>query len=202
VVRKIAAERGAPLTQVSEPVRDYVVGLKGMHQRVNATIALQALTAAGIQIAPEHLAEGLRTVSWPARFQDTGRGFILDGAHNPDAARRLAQTWREEYGHRRAEVIAGIVQDKDARGICAELAPITERFTVVPVRSPRAGPVEPVLEIARAFRPSRECASLEQAIATTPRGEIPALITGSFFLMGEALVVLGLAEGEQEISAQ
>ncbi|MGA3170074.1 MAG: folylpolyglutamate synthase/dihydrofolate synthase family protein [Chthoniobacteraceae bacterium] len=202
VVRKIAAERGAALTQVSEPVWDYAVSLKGAHQRVNAAMALRALEAAGMQIAPEHLAEGLRTVSWPARFQDTGRGFVLDGAHNPDAARRLAQTWRGEYGDRRAEVILGIVRDKDARGICAELAAIAEKFTIVPVRSPRAGPVEAVLEIARSFRPSRECATLDEAIATTPRGQIPGLITGSFFLMGEALVALGLAGGEREISAQ
>ena len=65
-----------------------------------------------------------------------------------------------------------------------------------------AGPVEELLEIAQAWRPCRVCGSLDEAIATTPRGETPALITGSLFLMGEALVSLGLAEGEQEISAQ
>jgi hypothetical protein len=62
--------------------------------------------------------------------------------------------------------------------------------------------VEELLKIAAAWRPSRVCGSLEEAIAAAPRGETPALITGSLFLMGEALVSLGLAEGQREISAQ
>jgi dihydrofolate synthase/folylpolyglutamate synthase len=202
VVAEVATERQAPLIKVSEPVADFTVGLDGAHQRVNAAVALRALEAAGIPVAREHLAEGLKRVEWPARFQDTGKGFILDGAHNPHAARRLVETWREKYGPRRTEVILGIVRDKDARGICAELAALAENFAIVPVRSPRAGPVEELLETARAFRPCRVCRSLDEAIATTSRGEVPALITGSLFLMGEALVSLGLAEGDQEISAQ
>jgi len=62
--------------------------------------------------------------------------------------------------------------------------------------------VEELREIAAAWRPSRACGSLEEAMATVKKGETPALIVGSLFLVGEALVLLGLAEGEQEISAQ
>lgn len=202
VVAAVAEERGARLVTVSEPEREYAVGLKGAHQGINAAVALRALEAAGIAVSAEHVAEGLRSVSWPGRFQDTRLGFILDGAHNPEAARRLVETWREEYGAGRTRVILGVVREKEARGICAELAAVAEEFVIVPVRSPRARPVEELLEIARALRPSRACGSLEEAIATTPRREPPALITGSLFLVGEALVLLGMAEGEQEISAQ
>jgi len=205
VVAEVAAARGARLIEVSEPERECAVGLKGAHQRINAAVALRALEAARLGVGPEHLAEGLRRVSWPGRFQyatQDGRGFILDGAHNPEAARRLAQTWREEYGTRRTEVILGVMRDKDARGICAELAAVAQEFAIVPVRSPRAGPVEELLETAGEWRPCRVCVSLVEAMATARRAETPALITGSFFLIGEALVLLGLAEGEQEISAQ
>jgi dihydrofolate synthase/folylpolyglutamate synthase len=202
VMGQVAAERGAPLIEVREPARDFEVGLKGAHQRINAAVALRALEAAGLHIAPEHLARGLRSVTWPGRFQDTGHGFILDGAHNPEAAKRLVETWREQYGDRRTQVILGIVQDKDARGICAELAAVAEEFIVVPVRSPRAGPVEELIEIAREWRPTRAYGSLDEAIQSAPRGATPAMITGSLFLMGEALALLGLAEEAQEISAQ
>ncbi|HEX4086424.1 MAG TPA: folylpolyglutamate synthase/dihydrofolate synthase family protein [Chthoniobacteraceae bacterium] len=202
VIGRVAAERESPLIAVSEPVADMEIGLKGSHQCLNAAVALHALEAAGIAISHGQALEGLRMLHWPARFQDTGRGFILDGAHNPEAAARLVQTWREEYGGRRAEIIVGIVRDKDARGICAELAAIAGRFTVVPVPGPRGGSVQELMEIAGALRPTRACASLAEAIATTPREEMPALIAGSFFLMGEALVALGLAKEPQEISAQ
>jgi dihydrofolate synthase/folylpolyglutamate synthase len=168
-------------------------------------VALRALEAAGIEVKPEHLEEGLGRVCWPARFQYAERGghaFILDGAHNPEAASRLVETWQEEYGERKTEVILGVVRDKDARGICAELATIADEFTIVPVRSPRGGTVEDLQKIAAARRPCRACGSLEEAIGTARIRQTPTLITGSLFLMGEALVALGLAEGEQEISAQ
>jgi dihydrofolate synthase/folylpolyglutamate synthase len=169
---------------------------------MNAAVALRTLEAAGLNIPPPIISCALRDVQWPARFQDTGHGFILDGGHNPEAAQRLVQTWRELYGDRKTEVILGIVRDKDAQGVCAQLATIAERFTVVPVRSPRAGNVDDLLAITSPLRPSRICASLAEAIASTPRTDPPALITGSLFLMGEALVLLGLAEPGQEISAQ
>ena len=184
---------------------DHAVALKGAHKRLNAALVGQTLVAAGLNLRPECVAEGLKSVIWPARFQHTAVGnreFILDGAHNPEAARRLAETWREEYGERKPGVILGIVRDKDAGGICAELAAVARSFTVVPVRSPRGGPAEGLAEIAGQWRPCRVCQSLEEAIATATPGETPTLITGSLFLMGEALVALGLAEGEREISAQ
>jgi dihydrofolate synthase/folylpolyglutamate synthase len=156
------------------------LALKGAHQRINAAVALQTLEVAGLRFTPEHLAEGLRSVHWPGRFQDTQRGFI-----------------------QRIPVILGVLQDKDARGICAELAQIAEEFLIVPVRSPRAWPLEELQQIAAEWRPSRAVVSLKDAIeiARLP-GDTPALITGSLFLIGETLVLLGLAEGGQEISAQ
>jgi dihydrofolate synthase / folylpolyglutamate synthase len=202
VIAEVAGARGAELIIVREPVEGFSVGLKGKHQRMNAAVAVRAMEAAGLEIGLEEIAEGLRTVRWPGRFQDTGRGFILDGAHNPDAAERLAETWREEYGERRTGVILGILQDKDAAGICAGLAAVAEEFVIVPVRSPRTRPVDELQEIAADWRPSRACASLEEAMASTRGGAAPALVAGSLFLVGEALVLLGLAEGEQEISAQ
>jgi dihydrofolate synthase/folylpolyglutamate synthase len=201
-VASVARERGAPLIVVSAPESTVPVTLKGPHQRLNAAIALRALEAAGIIVPSEYLAEGLRRVNWPGRFQDTGKGFILDGAHNPDATARLVETWREIHGTSRTVVILGTVRDKDSAGICASLAAIAENFVVVPVPGPRGTPAEELLKIAEAWRPSRLCLSLDEAIATTPRGDVPTLITGSLFLMGQALVSLGLAEGEPEISAQ
>ena len=202
VVAEVAKERGAPLVEVSQPVRNFSVPLTGVHQRINVAVALRALESAGISVAAQHVVEGLGQVNWPARFQDTGKGFILDGAHNPEAAHRLVETWHGLYGTARTDVILGVVRDKDAEGICEELAVLAEDFTLVPVRGPRGGPVEDLLEIAQVWRPSRVCRSLDEAIAITPYRNVPAVITGSLFLMGEALVSLGLAEGEQELSAQ
>jgi dihydrofolate synthase/folylpolyglutamate synthase len=204
VIAEVAAERGSQLIQVSEPAPERRAGLKGAHQQLNAVVALCAIEAAGLHmsISPDRIVEGLRAVNWPGRFQDTQQGFILDGAHNPEAAQCLAETWREEYGGQQTQVILGVLQDKDAAGICSALAPIAEQFIIVPVKSPRSRPPEEMLQIAAAFRPSRSCPSLGEAISSARLREPPTLIAGSLFLVGEALVLLGLSDGEQEISAQ
>ena len=112
------------------------------------------------------------------------------------------ETWREEFGERKTAVILGMVRDKDPRGICSELAAVTENFMIVPVRSPRGGGTGELQEVAASFRPSRTYGSLQEAIAAAPHGEVPVLITGSLFLIGEALVCLGMADQEREVSAQ
>ena len=202
ILTAIAQERNAPLDFVTLPEHRRALALEGSHQQLNAAVARRALQAAGFEIPEEKIAEGLREVRWPGRFQRCGARFILDGAHNPEAARQLARTWRESFGARRTTVILGILQDKDARGICAELAPMAEAFAIVPVRSPRAMPLEALREIAAALRPSRSFPSLAGALAEIAAPDVPALVCGSLFLIGEALTLLGLAEGEPEVSAQ
>ncbi len=196
VIARVAAENSAPLRIVSEPVPDSVtVGLAGSHQRVNAALAVAALEASGIAIDPKARQAGLAGVDWPGRFQRLENGrIILDGAHNPAAARRLAHTWREEFGDRhRATVILGILQDKDVAAICQALAPLAERFLAVPVRNPRtfaAAELGAVLSQVGGGVPVAEAPDLAGALQTA-RGETETiLVTGSLFLVGEALAFL------------
>src|SRR5205085_10331562 len=97
-----------------------------------------ALSLAGLSMPEAAIIRGLREVVWPGRFQQIHPRFIIDGAHNPAAARRLAATWREVYGDKRASLILGILRDKDLRGICEGLLPIAGRILTVPVPNPRS----------------------------------------------------------------
>lgn len=115
VIRHTAAERGAPLTIVESPWNSET-GLAGAHQRWNAAMAVAALRAAGIEFDDDVIERGLRDVRWPARFQKLGR-FIIDGAHNIDAARVLAQTWQEEFPNEKTEIVFGAVEGKDISAV-------------------------------------------------------------------------------------
>ncbi len=119
VITKAAAERGSALRWVNEPVEARItVALPGSHQRLNAAVALAALEAAGLAASAGDVAAGLGSVEWPGRFQrlEAGR-VILDGAHNPAAARRLVETWAEEFGREdRPTLILGVLRDKEAAG--------------------------------------------------------------------------------------
>lgn len=204
VLDQVAAERGTPLEYIGAPVTGQPVGLAGSHQRWNAALAVRALEAAGLDLAGEAVARGLRDVVWPGRFQQIHPKFILDGAHNPSAARRLAQTWRETYGERRATVILGILRDKDMRGICEGLLPIIGRILTVPIANPRAATPQEVCRTFGEVAPRQECMAIRHlpaAIRLAQGMERQVLITGSLFLVGEALAYFEKA-APPESSAQ
>lgn len=191
VIAQVARERNAPLTIVEEPCV-LETGLSGPHQRWNAALALVALRAAGVEFAPEVLARGLRDVEWPARFQKLEDGLILDGAHNVQAARVLAATWREQFPNQKATIIFGAVAGKDIAGVLGELACISAAWHFTAFDSPRAVPVEQLAAILKTLdsntAPAQTHGGLRQALEATQHAR-PALITGSLYLAGETLAL-------------
>jgi dihydrofolate synthase/folylpolyglutamate synthase len=192
VLEARAREVGAPLEFVNEPV-ELPLGLYGRHQRWNAALAVAAVRAAGLSIADAAIRQGLATVRWPGRFQKLGDRFVLDGGHNPHAAAQLVQTWHEEFGVERPLVIFGALGDKDYVAMLETLAAITAEVWIVPVRSARA--ISPETLAAAAPMPARVFESLEAALAGAARQDRRVLVTGSLFLLGEVLEILG-REGE------
>ncbi len=196
VIARTARERGSALRVVAEALPpDWPLALAGSHQRLNAALALEALHAAGIETNEAARHAGLAQVDWPGRFQRLENGrFVLDGAHNPAAARRLAHTWHEVYGdHHKATVILGILRDKDIPAICRALEPLAARFLTVPTRSPRAASPEELRDALAVVAPGtsvRAMSGLDAALEHAPSFPEPILIAGSFFLVGEALARL------------
>ncbi len=190
VFSEVASGLGTDLHYVTAPLADFEVGLAGSHQPWNAALAIRALSLAGLAISSESIAEGLRNVSWPGRFQLAHPRFVIDGAHNPAAARRLAETWRETYGDKRATLILGILRDKDVRGVCEALLPIAGRILAVPVPNPRTSTPQEICKAIGQIAPRQECIAvrdLPAAIRIAQAMERRALITGSLFVAGEAL---------------
>jgi dihydrofolate synthase/folylpolyglutamate synthase len=113
----------------------------------------------------------------------------------------LAHTWHEEYGdHHRATVVLGILRDKDVGGICRALEPLASRFLAVPTRSPRtAAPAELLAALAHAAPgiPARAAEDVSAALAEARGLREPILVTGSLFLVGEALAALTGQDGPE-----
>ncbi len=204
VIVQIAMWRGAELNFVVSPFRRVEIALAGSHQRWNAALAAHALELAGIAISDEAMARGLRTVEWPGRFQQITPRVVLDGAHNPASAQRLAETWREVFGDKRATLILGVLQDKDVRGICAALLPIAGRIIALPVQNPRSATPQEICRAIGEVAPRQECIAVRDLPAALRIAESMGrrmLITGSLFLVGEALAHFQAAE-VREVSAQ
>lgn len=203
VISRVAAQREAPLTIVETPWPG-ATGLAGPHQRWNATMAVAALRAAGFNLDEAVIVRGLREVQWPARFQKVG-GCIIDGAHNIDAARVLAQTWGEQFPNEKAVIIFGAVAGKDTAAVLRELAPIAASWHFTGFESPRALTPEALREIWNGL-------GLESRAVTTHARVVDALgavkaegrvlIAGSLYLAGEALALMENKAAAFEKSAQ
>jgi dihydrofolate synthase / folylpolyglutamate synthase len=206
VVREKATALGAPLTFIKNPIgADWPLALAGPHQRWNAALAFAALIEAGIRPEPRIVREAFEVVEWPGRFQRIGEHIVIDGAHNPPAAEQLVETWRGEFGDEKVVLILGMLSDKDVAGVVAALAPIAARVVCVPVRSPRALPADDLARVVRETAPGLPVTAAETFGAALDSAQAAGeriLIAGSLFLVGQALVHLGLAEGAQEWSAQ
>ncbi|MGN0182826.1 MAG: bifunctional folylpolyglutamate synthase/dihydrofolate synthase [Candidatus Ornithomonoglobus sp.] len=100
---------------------EYTIHLPGVFQPQNAATAVKAAQLLGI--SGENIRKGLEGAVWGYRFERIGK-YILDGAHNEDAARRLAQSIRQYLPKKRPAFICGCFRDKDYDAIARITAPL------------------------------------------------------------------------------
>jgi dihydrofolate synthase/folylpolyglutamate synthase len=105
-------------------------GLRGNNQLANAATALAALEVikTHLPVAMKEIRQGLLEVQLAGRFQILpGRPTtVLDVAHNPQAARVLADNLGGMAFHRSTWAVFGMMADKD---IDAVIEPLRERVT-------------------------------------------------------------------------
>ncbi|MCP5543562.1 MAG: bifunctional folylpolyglutamate synthase/dihydrofolate synthase [Akkermansiaceae bacterium] len=193
VLEKHANLTRAPFEFITEPLRGYPIALTGEHQAWNAALAVAALAKAGLPLSYDVVRHGLESVRWPGRFEEIEAGLILDGAHNPHAARVLAETWGRRFPNTLANLVFSAVAAKDVRGILEHLAPLAREIFLCPVDTPRA---LSTTELAGFLPPSRGlefpdlAGALEAARASRQENHLPILIAGSLFLVGEAKALI------------
>ena len=179
-------------TILTKPYDKAPIALAGSHQKQNAALAVAALRAAKIDAKLLSDCTGLAAIDWPARFQRWDERTIVDGAHNPAAGVRS-----QKHGAKILVISAprwcAVLSDKDLRGICEALAPISEFVLLPKIRSERAADPE---EVARALAnitpplPYSIVQSVDEALALARAKPNPILITGSLHFAGEVLALL------------
>ncbi len=198
VIRFRAAECGARLRFVNEAYSRSPVALSGRHQKNNAAVAITAIQAANIHVDEGAIVRGLAAIEWPARFQKWDERTVIDGAHNPGAARVLTRTWREVFGDQKTTLVLAVLSDKDLRSICEALAPIAGSVILPGIRSERAAPPEELAKVVSDITPALPCSitpTVGDALVLARAHPNPILITGSLHFAGEMLACL---RGEPE----
>jgi len=174
--------------------------LAGASQLGNAAAALAVLESVepALLVPDEAVRTGLRTVRLAGRFQviPGQPEWILDVAHNAEAAASLAASLAARPHAGRTVAVCGILADKDVEAIVAALAPQVSRWIAVGLDGPRALlPAELAHRIRRAGANSvvavaDVAAGLAQARVDCGPGD-RAVVFGSFLAVGPALTALG-----------
>jgi dihydrofolate synthase / folylpolyglutamate synthase len=178
--------------------------LVGRHQLRNISLAIAAaeeLKNQGFSITPETIERGIRQTRWPGRFQvvPAAHGFpelVLDVAHNPAGAWALRSTLSACYEQRQLTFIFGAMRDKAIREMAEILFPLARQVIATRADNPRSATPEEVRDAA--LRVSSEIplapsvgSALAQARELAGREGV-VVITGSIYIVGEAMRQLGL----------
>jgi len=151
-VAKIAAPQKLKIETPSRNLPPINLPLLGECQRENCAVAVAVLEILADMLDFEPaFKKGLESVEWGARFQtlETDPPIILDGAHNPSAARALAKTLKELYPRRQVGFILGFLDDKDTVEFLREIKPLASKAWTIPIDAPRGTTAETSAEQAR-----------------------------------------------------
>jgi len=204
---------------VPEIRNDVVLPNLGQHYVENASLSLKAAELflqskkkydkeipafAGMTIPKEYddslALKALSTRSWAGRMQKlidrNGKTqFILDGAHNSHAVRRLVEALEKYYPGQKFHCVFGALRDKDVDEMLKLMAPHVSHWHITRTPYPRFRELEDLqgeleklgLCVASAGEFSREYLEKVQACVTDAS---PVLITGSLYMIGATVQTL------------
>jgi dihydrofolate synthase/folylpolyglutamate synthase len=183
--------RGSRFNLPGPPPLSIRCPLAGEHQVGNAVTAALALVAA--RIDRPSIETGIAAAQWPGRLERVRErpAIVLDGAHNPAAARALAAYITRFYAAARLRLIFGVMRDKAAAEIAGILFPLASQVIVTAPRQPRALAPESLRAVAD--HPNLQSAPTLEAALRMIEDSSPddvIFITGSLFLVAEARALL------------
>ncbi|MFA5094965.1 MAG: folylpolyglutamate synthase/dihydrofolate synthase family protein [Candidatus Omnitrophota bacterium] len=184
--------------------------LLGRHQAANAATAIgiiESLADKGMTVSSRDIAKGVQNVRWPGRLQVFGNSplVVLDGAQNEASAKALRDSVKEIFKYKRLLMVFGVSSGKDIAGISANLFPISDSIFLTTAATPRAIPPEKVKADVPGYADKYVSTfNVKEAVELALREAGPSdmvLVTGSLFVVGEALDYLGKKAGNYEQTA-
>ncbi len=145
----------------------------------------------------------LETRSWAGRMQQLSDKngvvrYILDGAHNSHAVRRLVETLAEYYPGVKFHCVFGALKDKDVGEMLKLMAPFVSHWHITKTPYPRFRELDDLkselsnlgLNVSSEGELSRNYLDKVSSIAVSDNEKIPVLVTGSLYMIGETVQAL------------
>lgn len=211
VLEKIADESSSPLYIVEEPKtvimkgglrvipeekifgrHDYDISLMGNYQGMNSLLALKTaelLSPDFCRLSSEKVFYILKHLQWPGRMDfyvdDSGREYLLEGAHNLPGIQKLSE-FLSESSYQKVHIIPAILKDKDYKGMIRELSGSSRYFYFTDTGIPGMTSPDELMALVR----GKYCPDVKEALReiykTYSRGDL-ILFTGSLYFIGEIM---------------
>ncbi|MCP4808930.1 MAG: bifunctional folylpolyglutamate synthase/dihydrofolate synthase [Proteobacteria bacterium] len=208
VIRSVAVDREAPRVVLGEDAHvtptdstfrydgpggrreALTVGLAGRHQLDNAGVVIAVLDLLAervpeLVVPDEALRDGLERAVHPGRLEWLADDLLIDGAHNPEGAQRLAQYLSGLPRPGARTLILGGGADKDLRSVAAAIAPQVDRiYTSRCSHFKATEPGDVAAALVDLGVPVMPAGAIEEALpAARERGGL-VVVAGSLFLAG------------------
>lgn len=179
-------------------VRGLKPGLAGPFQRTNAATAVAAILALQryeVRVPTRAIHAGIANAYIPGRFEVVRDKptLVIDGAHNPDAARQLAQAVKSNFQYDKLILVIGMLNTHPSRGVVAKLAPMASTVIATQSQWEKAASAGDIAKEAQAFCDNVEVVdnvpnAVRRALEIATENDL-ILVTGSFYTIGEVPVV-------------
>jgi dihydrofolate synthase/folylpolyglutamate synthase len=170
-------------------------GIRQTHWPGRFQIVTGTLTAAEANSIPARSEPSDAVSRGPKAESRKPMEYVFDVAHNPAGAWALRSTLSSVYGDRPITMVFGVLRDKAVAEMTEILFPIAAHVIVTHANNPRAATAAEIRQAAaRVAGEISEAdsvrAALNQAGQTAePNGLV--VVTGSIYIVGEAMRVLG-----------
>jgi dihydrofolate synthase/folylpolyglutamate synthase len=189
---------------IKDLLGNYIVFTKqlGIQQIENIAITFEAikiLKQNGFLINDENLSEGIKKTENPGRMEIVSKNpiILLDGAHNSEGIKILANNIKSDFNYKKLIVIFGVLSDKNVKEMLDFLKPISDIFILTKSNNKRTLEPSHIKNYIDDYHNKKIiieediCNAINYSISIAEKNDL-ICVTGSLFLVGAARDCLNL----------
>lgn len=181
-------------------LRDLEIKLIGDHQIKNSIVALNVIESLNdikiTNISEENIRKGLLGTKWPGRIEKISENpmFIIDGAHNEEGAKSLANSIDKYFENKNKILVIGMLEDKDIDSVLDLLIPKFNKVITTTPDNPRAIDANKLKEKIERYNIEVTCKpnikeAVDYALEISNKDDV-IISAGSLYMIGNVRTII------------
>ncbi|MCU9806745.1 MAG: bifunctional folylpolyglutamate synthase/dihydrofolate synthase [Paraclostridium dentum] len=181
-------------------LRDLEIKLIGDHQIKNSIVALNVIEYLNdikiTNISEENIRKGLLETKWPGRIEKISENpmFIIDGAHNEEGAKSLANSIDKYFENKNKILVIGMLEDKDIDSVLDLLIPKFNKVITTTPDNPRAIDANKLKEKIERYNIEVTCEpnikeAVDYALKISNKDDV-IISAGSLYMIGNVRTII------------